>query len=98
MAKGIFPLGHWNDVLAHVASHQELEVEIEITQYSVIIDHTMVSFITDATEDVGFVVSREALLKTNSTSLVTIEFSKNSIQLFIYDDEGSHWAIAAIAG
>ncbi|TCK06967.1 hypothetical protein [Marinobacterium mangrovicola] len=74
MAKGFFPKQHWVEVLAHLDSDSTEPVEIELNQYGVIVDHTMVSFITDTDKDILLEVERAGLLKSDFAGLVVLEY------------------------
>ncbi len=81
MAKGIFPKHHWRELLAHLGTDKSEFVEIEITQYGVIVDHTMVSFITDTDADYEFRVARADLLKTDTEELVTLHYETDQLSV-----------------
>ncbi len=85
MVRGYFPAHHWHDVLRYVADADDLWVNIEITEYSVIIDHTLVSFITETDQDVEFRVKRQELLTTDTQGMV--EVSWDGTGLFTICDE-----------
>lgn len=74
MAKGFFPKQHWAEVIAHLDEETTEPVEIELNQYGVIVDHSMVSFITDTEEDFVLEVDRAGLLQSGFAGLVMLEY------------------------
>jgi hypothetical protein len=96
MAKGIFPKHHWRELLAHLRAETSEFVDIEITQYGVIVDHTMVSFITDTDSDYEFKVLRTELLKTDTEELVTLDYEADQLSV-ICEVAGTLVRIPAVA-
>ena len=77
MFRGIFPKTHWSDLIDTLEKETHDIVELEICRDGVVVDHTLVSFISEVDDDVQLLVERAELLKTRTQGLVELKYDSN---------------------
>ncbi|HCH23821.1 MAG TPA: hypothetical protein DE179_05935 [Oceanospirillaceae bacterium] len=77
MFRAIFPSTHWRDVLDLLDTENSRIVEIQINRYGVIVDDTLVSFISEIEDEVMLFVQRDKLRSTRTNGLVEIRYHSN---------------------
>lgn len=96
MFRGIFPKTHWNDLLDHLERDADEVVEVEICRDGVVVDDTLVSFISEIDEAVVLLIAREELLKTRTLGLVELKYDSNDT--LMVEDAASHqqWVVPLV--
>lgn len=96
MFRGIFPKTHWSDLLDSLEREASEIVEVEICRDGVVIDHTLVSFISEIDEDITLLVERDELLKTRTQGLVELKYDSNDT--LMVEDSASHqqWIVPLV--
>lgn len=96
MFRGIFPKTHWSDLLDHLERDAEEVVEVEICRDGVVVDDTLVSFISEIDEDVRLLIERDELLKTRTQGLVELKYDSNDT-LLVEDAAGDQkWIVPLV--
>jgi len=96
MFRGIFPKTHWSDLLDHLERDAEEIVEVEICRDGVVVDDTLVSFISEIDEDVRLLIERDELLKTRTQGLVELKYDSNDT-LLVEDAAGDQkWIVPLV--
>ncbi len=96
MFRGIFPKTHWSDLLDHLERDAEDIVEVEICRDGVVVDDTLVSFISEIDEEVRLLIERDELLKTRTQGLVELKYDSNDT-LLVEDAAGDNrWIVPLV--
>lgn len=96
MFRGIFPKTHWSDLLDHLERDAEAIVEVEICRDGVVVDDTLVSFISEIDEEVRLLIERDELLKTRTQGLVELKYDSNDT-LLVEDATGDNrWIVPLV--
>jgi hypothetical protein len=96
MFRGIFPKTHWSDLLDHLERDAQEIVEVEICRDGVVVDDTLVSFISEIDEDVRLLIERDELLKTRTQGLVELKYDSNDT-LLVEDAVGDNrWIVPLV--
>jgi hypothetical protein len=93
MFRGIFPKTHWNDLLDSLVKQDTQLVEIEINRDGVVVDHALVSFISEVDEELILFVTLNDLLKTRTLGLVELKYFSNEKLLVADDTNRQEWLI-----
>jgi len=93
MFRGIFPKTHWNDLLDSLVKHDTQLVEIEINRDGVVVDHALVSFISEVDEELTFYVALDELLKTRTLGLVELKYFSNDKLLVEDETNRQEWLV-----
>ena len=96
MFRGIFPKSHWSDLLDQLERDAQEIVEVEICRDGVVVDDTLVSFISEIDEDVRLLIERDELLKTRTQGLVELKYDSNDT-LLVEDSAGDNrWIVPLV--
>ena len=93
MFRGIFPKTHWNDLLNYLDHSGPDIVEIEFSRDGVIVEHSIVSFITEVDHEVALLVEKEKLLTTRTDGLVELKYYSNDALLVEDETNRKSWLI-----
>lgn len=96
MFRGIFPKSHWNDLLDHLERDAQEIVEVEICRDGVVVDHTLVSFISEIDDDVTLLIERDELLKTRTQGLVELKYESNDTLLVEDSASDQRWIVPLV--
>lgn len=94
--RGIFPKTHWNDLLNYLEANGPEIVEIELNHDGVVVDHSLVSFISELDEDVVLLVEKDKLMTTRTNGLVEIKYHSNDAILIEDETNRQGWIIDLI--
>lgn len=96
MFRGIFPKTHWSDLLDTLESETHDIIELEICRDGVVVDHALVSFISEVDDDVQLLVERAELLKTRTQGLVELKYNSN--ETLLVEDSANHqqWVVPLV--
>ena len=96
MFRGIFPKTHWNDLLDHLEKSGPDIVEVEINRDGVIVDHELVSFISELDDDVVMLIERDKLLETRTEGLVELKHYSNESLLVEDGTNRKQWVVELV--
>lgn len=93
MFLGIFPRTHWNDLLDSLEKSGDELIEIEFNRDGVIVNHMLVSFITELDEETTVYVTLAELLRTRTQGLVELKYHSNDSLLIEDPLHGESWVL-----
>ena len=96
MFRGIFPKTHWNDLLDSLEREAGEVVEIEICRDGVVVDHTLVSFISEVDADVQLLLERDSLLTTRTQGLVELKYDSNDTVMVEDASHHQQWVLPLV--
>lgn len=96
MFRGIFPKNHWNDLLDYLEKSGPDVIEVEINRDGVIVDHELVSFISELDDDVVMLIERDKLMKTRTDGLVELKHYSNESLLIEDSTNHQQWVVELV--